>query len=149
MKMLQKIFMDFFATFLGIDLSDIVNNKKRRLIMDAEIFIPISLFIVIAYIIKVISDNRVRHRLIEKGQVDESIKNVFMENTVLKSLQSLKWGMVLIALGLALFIGQFMPYDIREEITVGGMFLFAGIALLIYYSVVRRQATEFTESPEV
>jgi hypothetical protein len=107
--------------------------------MDAEIFIPISLFLVIGYIIKVISDNRVRHRLIEKGQVDESIKNAFSENSELKNLQSLKWGMVLIGLGLALFIGQFMPHYMQEEITVGGMFLFAGIALLIYYSVARRR----------
>jgi hypothetical protein len=107
--------------------------------MDADIFIPISLFLVIGYIIRVISDNRVRHRLIEKGQVDDSIKNVFTENAEFKSLQSMKWGMVLIALGLALIIGQFMPYGIREEISVAGMFLFAGIALLIYYSVARRQ----------
>ena len=54
--------------------------------MDLEILIPISLFFVIAYIIKVISDNRVRHRLI----------------------------------------------------SVGGMFLFAGLALIIYYSFARK-----------
>ena len=113
--------------------------------MDAEIFIPISLFFVIAYIIKVISDNRVRHRLIEKGQVDDSIKNAFSENSELKNLQSLKWGMVLIGLGLALFIGQFMPYDIREEISVGGMFLFAGLALIIYYSFARKVISGATD----
>jgi hypothetical protein len=116
--------------------------------MDAEILIPISLFFVIAYIIKVISDNRVRHRLIEKGQIDDSIRNAFSENSELRNLQSLKWGMVLIGLGLALFIGQFMPYNIREEISVGGMFLFAGLALIIYYSFARKLIGESIDTEQ-
>ena len=105
--------------------------------MDAEFLIPISLFVVIAYIIKVISDNRVRNRLIEKGQVDETVKDLFDNNVKQRGLNSMKWGLVLIGLGLALFIGQLFPYDVQEEITIGGMFFLAGVGFLIYYFIVK------------
>jgi len=38
-----------------------------------------------------------------------------------------------------------MPYDIREEISVGGMFLFAGLALIIYYSFARKVISGATD----
>jgi hypothetical protein len=112
--------------------------------MDAEFLIPISLFIVIAYIIKVISDNRVRNRLIEKGQLDESVKNLFNNNVKQRNLSSMKWGLVLIGIGLALFIGQLFPYDIQEEITIGGMFFLAGVGFLIYYFIVKNMSSSDT-----
>ena len=108
--------------------------------MDLEFLIPVSLFIVIAYIIKVISDNRVRNRLIEKGQLDKNMNDLFNNNVQQKSLHSMKWGLVLIGLGLALFIGQLFPYDIKEEITIGGMFFLAGVGFLIYYFIVKKMS---------
>lgn len=109
--------------------------------MDMEaIIIPISLFGIVAYIIKVISDNRVRNRLIEKGQVDESVKGLFENNMQQRSLHSVKWGLVLIGIGLALFIGQLFPHEIKEEITIGGMFFLAGVGFLIYYFMVKNMS---------
>jgi hypothetical protein len=106
--------------------------------MDSEIFIPAIIFGFFAYVIKILSDNRVRNRLIEKGMVDEKVKFLYHDNARLKNFASLKWGMVLIALGSALFIGQFLPYDDHEEMTIGLMFLFGGIAFLVYYFMARK-----------
>ncbi|HEX9970481.1 MAG TPA: DUF6249 domain-containing protein [bacterium] len=100
--------------------------------------VPIVIFIVIAVIVKVLSDNRVRRLAIEKGIVNEDMKFLYSDRFEGKVPSSLKWGFVLIGIGLALFIGQMAPSSITEEITVGGMFFFAGVGLVIYYFVANR-----------
>lgn len=106
------------------------------------VFVPITSFIIIAYIIKTISDNRIRHRLIEKGVTDENAKLLFGKKEEFRSVSSLKWGLVLTGIGLALFIGQLFPRSISEEMTVGGMFIFAGLGFLIFYFVTQRMDKE-------
>lgn len=102
------------------------------------VFVPITSFIVIAYIIKIVSDNRIRHRLIEKGIPEENAKMLFGGKIESRSMSSLKWGLVLTGIGLALFIGQLFPRSISEEMTVGGMFIFAGLGFLIFYFITQR-----------
>lgn len=116
--------------------------KENIIMMNVEILIPISFFIVTAFIIKVISDNKIRHRLIEKGEIDEKIKYLFTDKIQLKNLSSLKWGLVLTGIGLALFVGQLFPYAISEEMTIGGMFMFAGFGFIIYYILTKRMTNE-------
>ena len=110
------------------------------------IFIVLIIFSSAAYVIKVISDNRIRRRLIDAGQVDEKVQYLYLksEKGEADPLNSIKWGMVLVAIGLALLIGQILPYDITEAMTIGMMFLFAGIALLIYYFIQRGKSKEVT-----
>jgi hypothetical protein len=103
--------------------------------MDFNFLIPITLFAIVGYIIKVISDNRLRQKLIDKGEIDENIKFLYSARTEQKGLSSLKWAFVLIGLGLALFIGQIFHTYFTDEMTVGMMFLLAGIGFLIYYFI--------------
>lgn len=100
--------------------------------------VPVTLFIVIAVIIKILSDNRVRRLAIEKGVVNEDIKFLYYDRFEGKVPSSLKWGFVLIGIGLAMFVGQLVPYDMTEEITIGGMFFLAGVGLVVYYFVANR-----------
>lgn len=109
---------------------------------DVEILVPISFFIIIAFIIKVISDNKVRHRLIEKGVINENIKYLFADKILNRNLSSLKWGLVLTGIGSAFFIGQLFHHTISEEMTIGGMFMFAGLGFIIYYIVTKRMSKE-------
>lgn len=95
--------------------------------------IPITLFIVIGLIIKILSDNSVRKKLIQKGKIDENVKYLFTDTFERHVPSSLKWGIVLIGVGLAFFIGQFVPRRMSDEITLGAMFILAGVGLLIYY----------------
>jgi uncharacterized membrane protein len=115
------------------------------------VLIVFIIFSAAAFVIKVVSDNRIRRRLIEGGQVDEKVKYLYFksERRMYDPLSSVKWGMVLIGIGLALLLGQLFPYDITEEMTIGLMFLFAGIAFLIYYGLQKRQAAAQTSEPEV
>jgi len=100
--------------------------------------IPITLFVIIAVIVKMVLDNGTRRLLIEKGVVDEKIKYLFGDTQLGQVPSALKWGMVMVAIGLAVMIGQLAPEPATEEITIGGMFLFGGIALIAYYFIATK-----------
>lgn len=108
------------------------------------------IFSTAAFVIKVISDNRIRRRLIEAGQVDEKVKYLYFrsERRTGEPLSSVKWGLVLVAVGIALLLGQIFPYDITQMMTTGFMFLFAGIAFLIYYFIQKGKSEESVEEEE-
>jgi hypothetical protein len=91
-----------------------------------------------AYVVKIILDNATRRKLIDKGMVDENVKYLYVDKPTSQSLSALKWGMVAIGIGLAIFIGQMVQYDLREEVTIGCMFIFGGLALVIYYPIANR-----------
>jgi hypothetical protein len=102
----------------------------------------LAMMIVIPFIVKMLSDNRTRRKLIEKGLVDEKVKYLFMDKPKEYVSSSLKWGMVLIAIGLAVFVGQMVPKELVEEVTIGAMFVFGGLALVIYYAIASKKINE-------
>lgn len=104
-----------------------------------ELLVPITFFLAVVMIIKIISDNRLRQRLIEKGMVDENVKNLYASSMDIQPLSSIKWGLVLIGIGLALLINRLWPYYFSDEAALGLMFLFAGLGFLIYYFIAQRQ----------
>ena len=108
-------------------------------IWEAPIIIVGIIFVTVAWVIKTLSEARTRNRLIEKGLVNPQVKHLFNQSQDLRSLSSLKWGMVLVAIGAAALIAQLFPYYTDGEITIGLMFLFAGIAFLIYYPIAEKR----------
>ena len=52
--------------------------------------------------------------------------------------RTLKWGIVLGAVGLGLILVQFLPYRSGEPIVLGVILVFAAAGLLAYYASVRR-----------
>jgi hypothetical protein len=91
-----------------------------------------------AYIVKIVLDNATRRRLIDKGMVDENVKYLYLDKQKSPILSALKWGMVAIGIGIAIFIGQMVEPEMQEEVTIGCMFIFGGLALVIYYAVANR-----------
>ncbi|MBN2398848.1 MAG: hypothetical protein JXI33_00745 [Candidatus Aminicenantes bacterium] len=112
-----------------------------------EEMVPALVLTVIGYfvleLVKVVSENRIRAKLIEKGMVDEKIKLLFQPRLLNDSASSLKWGLVLIGVGLAFLfafaIQSWVPAGIRGEITAGAVFSMAGLAMIIYYAIARSQ----------
>jgi di/tricarboxylate transporter len=101
--------------------------------------LPLIVFFgVVAYVIKIILDNATRKKLIDKGMVDENVKYLYLDKPSSQTLSALKWGMVAIGIGIAIFVGQMVQYNLREEITIGCMFIFGGLALVIYYPIANR-----------
>lgn len=104
-----------------------------------EILIPISLFYIVYLIIKTVSDNRLRQKLIDKGLVDEKVKYLFVKNTELQPMPSLKWGIVLIAIGVALFVNAIFPLLMEGPASFGFVSVLAGLAFIVYYFIAKSQ----------
>ena len=108
---------------------------------DYSFLVGIFFFGLVGYIVKIVSDNRIRRRLIESGQIDEKIKYLYFSDkkTMSEPFNSVRWGLVLVALGLAVIIGQQFPEGEKEQMTLSAMFLLAGLAFLIYYFLAKRE----------
>lgn len=111
---------------------------------------PLIIFFgVVAFIVKIILEHQTRKKLIEKGMLDEKVKYLYADRPENRILLSLKWGMILIGIGLAIFIGQIVPPELEQEVTIGGMFVLAGLGLLIYYLIANKMVKKSGEkSPE-
>lgn len=109
-------------------------------------------FFAFAYIVKVLADARTRNKLIEKGLVDKNVQHLFAPDRELRTLSSLKWGMILVGLGIAWLLRELFPYDISSEGAFGLMLIFGGIAFLVYYPLAsahlrRIEAQQRAEHP--
>ncbi len=108
-----------------------------------EEIVPIAFFAFVAFmavgITKTISDGRTRRRLIESGASPELAAAIVAPPSGDPGLhESLKWGLVMGAVGLALVLIQFLPYRPTDPITYGVVLLFASAGLLGYYAAARR-----------
>jgi hypothetical protein len=106
----------------------------------------IVMLVVVPVVVKLLSENKTRRKLIEKGLVDENIKYLFPDKPKNYVSSSLKWGMVLIAVGLAVFAGQMAPSDLVEEVTIGCMLIFGGLALVLYYVIASKKLKRCEEA---
>jgi len=107
-----------------------------------EFIIPLGIFAIIAFVIKTLSDNNVRRHFVDKGVSGEDARNILptaMEDSLPSSL---KWGIVLIAVGLSFFIGELVPSRNQELVTAAVMFISAGAGLLVYYAIGSKMLKE-------
>jgi hypothetical protein len=94
-----------------------------------------AVLVTVVVILKLLLESRTRHKLIEKGMVDERTKYLYDDNPKVKILSSLKWALVLVGIGLGILLGQRAPHHLVEEYTVAGMCVFAGLGLVVYYVI--------------
>lgn len=106
--------------------------------MSEDVLITAVVFAAIVAIIKIIAETVTRNRLIHQGLADEKARQLFARDAQLQRLSSLKWGLVLVGVGLALLVGQLGEDYITDQSTFGLMFVFAGIAFFIYYGIAQR-----------
>jgi len=111
----------------------------------SAIFIVGIIFFSVVAFAKIFSDNKIRHELINKGMLDENVKYLYSSRLEYHVPSALKWGMVLIGVGLAFLIGQLVPRDITGEVTIGSMFVLAGSGLLLYYFIAKKMVNESEE----
>ncbi len=104
--------------------------------MLTEILIPITFFIAVSIVIYQYFHGRhlEKMKIIEKGVGGDELKHLlghYKKNS--DNLNLVKFGIILIGIGLAILIGNFMPEESNEQVTLSLIFLFPGIGLLIFY----------------
>ncbi len=103
-----------------------------------EVFMAMVIFGAIAYVITQYFNHRQRMKMIESG-----ITKLEFSQTRSRSINSVKYGLVAIALGLAIFISQIME-DVGEfrnhEIGFALVPIFVGVALIVSAIIERKMA---------
>ena len=108
--------------------------------MATEILVPLAFFATVFGLVYVIisARNKERMALIDKG-LDASLLHA--KTTTHGRYDALKFGILLIGFAVGLFLGNVLESytQIQEEVAYFSMImLFGGIALILYYSLMRK-----------
>lgn len=109
--------------------------------MDSNFAPVIAMFVfftAIVALVKIISDNRVRHKLIEKGLLDENVKHLYAHRGLVHRSVSLKWGIFLVAIGFGLLLIRLVPDVFYDESAFGILLIFGGLALFAHYFLAQK-----------
>ena len=112
---------------------------------NTEIVIVPVIFGACVWIVKMVLDAHTRNRLIDKGLVEEGVKNLY-PRIISPAQSNLKWGLVLLGIGVASMISFWFPDVISEEGTLGLICIFAGAAFLVYSAVASKREKEDSNS---
>jgi hypothetical protein len=96
-----------------------------------------SFFVFILAITKVLSDNWTKRKLVEARVSDDVVRTLFRKGSDPEIFAALKWGIVLVALGVGLMVTQYLPSRFEEPLAWGVVLVFGGAGLLAYYAVAR------------
>lgn len=105
--------------------------------LDSPALAFVSFFAFVLGITKVLSDNWTKRKLIEARVSDDVIRTLFRKESDPEMFAALKWGMVLVALGLGLIVSQYLPSGFDEPLAWGVVLVFGGVGLLAYYATAR------------
>ena len=106
-----------------------------------ELIGVLGLMLFILALVRVIMDHRLRNKILSR-ETSQDMSNRLLqpESARSRALGSLKWALVLVGIGIGIGIGQFAPAQMREEMTLAGIFVFAGLGYLVYFLIAVRSA---------
>ena len=107
--------------------------------MDTEIFVVAIVFSAFVMVVKLFTEYLTRKRLIDAGLVDEKVKFLFRGYGRSNSLSNIKWGMILVAIGIPFLWHEMAPYHVSGESVIGMALILAGIAFVVYYFISKNQ----------
>lgn len=100
--------------------------------------IPISLFVCIAYAIKVCVDAAVRKRMVATGGSAELVDSVLRDEEQRRRHSSLRWGIVLLSVALGFGLIQWFGW---RDVTPGMIAVLAGatgLGNLVFFAISRK-----------
>ncbi|MEK7670744.1 MAG: DUF6249 domain-containing protein [Bacteroidota bacterium] len=110
-----------------------------------EVLIPLIFFLTIGAIWGsiVLTRHKERMSMIEKGLKAEDIKSLYERQTLrVNPLSSLKWGIVLVCVGIAIILGIWLRdnYMFNDGIIPGLIATFGGVGLVLFYFIAGKKA---------
>ena len=115
--------------------------------MEPGVIATAVIFFAVIWMVKILSDNRIRRLLIEKDMVSEKAKFLYQREYA-NVPGALKWGFVCVGIGLAFLVGQLVHEHVRAEITAAAIFMLAGLGLILYYFSARAIDQKSRENDE-
>jgi hypothetical protein len=102
-----------------------------------EFIIPVAFFVMIVWIVKIISDNKIRKRALENGNLKESMKYLWEKSYANKPLQNIKYGIIFGGVGFVILIGHL--FVLTEVVTIALTFFVVAVALFVYYKMEKQK----------
>ena len=105
--------------------------------MQFELFIPITLFFCITYIIKAVLDARTRGKLIAANGSEELIRSLVQNEEQQRRHASIRWGVVLVSLAVGFALIEWFGWD---DVTPGAIAVLlgaTGVGNLVSYYISR------------
>jgi hypothetical protein len=97
----------------------------------------------------------IRHKermaMLEKGFTADQIRSIAHRMFTGQSpIGSLKWGIIILSIGLAIIVGNFLRtvYNTDESVVAGLIFLFGGLGLVIFYFIAAKKLQNQEEQKE-
>jgi len=112
-----------------------------------DVFPVLVIFPTFGLMLKWYLDYRTRKHLIEKGLVDEKVKFLQFNKMEHFAPSSLKWGLVLLFVGVAIVILRVVSAYVPDEVVLGTMLIAAGLGLLVYYIVADAARKRHEKTP--
>lgn len=104
---------------------------------DEPAVVFVSFFAFVLGVTKVLSDNWTKRTLIGSRVSDDVVRTLFRKESDPEMFAALKWGIVLVALGLGLIVSQQLHASFQEPLAWGVVLVFGGVGLLAYYAIAR------------
>jgi hypothetical protein len=113
--------------------------------MEAGIIIPVFFFLTVLLIWGsiILTKHKERMQIIEKGLSAEDMKALYSSVARPSSpLTSLKWGIVIALVGLAVLIGVWLntTYYVADGVYPGLIGVFGGLGLILFYRIASRKS---------
>ena len=106
--------------------------------MDFALLVPIAVIVGIVMAIKIIVDSRLRRRLAETNASDDMIKAILVADEQARRLSALKWGLVMVLLGLSFGLISALHLESDNPGTWGLLIGAAGAGMLGYHAIANR-----------
>ena len=112
-----------------------------------EILIPIVFFFTIAAVWGglILTRHKERMTMLDKGLTPADIKQLYQRSAMqITPYTSLKWGIIFVAIGLAVLVGMWLRnmFYVEEGIFPALIALFGGVGLIAFYATVRKRMVE-------
>lgn len=105
---------------------------------DFSLLIPIVLFLSIVAAIKIVVDARVRRRMAETHASEDLVRSMLQADEQSRRLSALKWGLVLVLMGLSFGLIDALNLNPDDPATYGLLLGSAGLGLLGYHVMGQR-----------
>ena len=106
--------------------------------MEFGILIPITLFVCIAYAIKVVADAMVRRHMVNAGGSEELVNSILRDEDQRRRHSSLRWGIVLVALAFGFGLIQWFGWQTVTPGLIAVLAAVTGLGNLAFFAISRR-----------
>jgi Domain of unknown function (DUF6249) len=111
-----------------------------ELVAAKQILVPLVLFLCITFAFKTLLDTVARYRMLKEGLSQTVLADMLAHDAVQRRLAALRWGILLISIGLALALLQAFGWTKPSAGSFALLAVFTGIGQLVYYRLTRKNA---------